>query len=68
VSAREVAIVKRLLQQLVEMSSVTTAADMSAADLAVLVRLVKGIGRSEAMKADPVLMQCCEALGEWQTG
>ena len=57
-SARELAIVKRLLQQLVEMSSVT-----SAADLAVLVRLVKGIGRSEAMKADPVLMQCCEALG-----
>ena len=63
-TAREVAIVKRIMQQLVEMSSETSAGDNNAAYLAVLMRLVKVIRRSEAAKADPVLIQCCEALGK----
>ena len=62
VSAREVAIVKRLLQQLVEMSTETTAGDNSTADLVARVGFVGLIRRSETARADPVLMQCCEAL------
>ena len=61
VSAREVAIVKRLLQQLVEMSTETAAGDNSTADLVARVGFVGLIRRSETASADPVLMQCCEA-------
>ena len=61
VSAREAAIVKRLLQQLVEMSAEISAGDRSTADLVALVGFVELIRRSETASADPVLMQCCEA-------
>ena len=61
VSAREVAIVKRLLQQLVEMSTETAAGDKSTTDLVARVGFVGLIRRSETARADPVLMQCCEA-------
>jgi hypothetical protein len=61
VSAREGAILKRLLQQLVEMSAEISAGDKSTADLVALVRFVGLIRCSAAARADPVLMQCCEA-------
>lgn len=60
-SAREVAIVKRLLQQLVEVSTETTIGDNSVADLTALVGFVGLVRCSETARADPVLMQCCEA-------
>ena len=65
-SAREAAIVKRLLQQLVEMYAQT--AHGTGVDMEGSVRLVGVLRRSEIARADPILMQCCEALGEWQTG
>ena len=59
VFAREAAIVTRLLQQLVEMYAHGIDVDMEA-----LVLLVGVIRRMEAARVDPVLMQCCEALGK----
>ena len=61
-SAREVAIVKRLLRQLVEMYPHT--AHGIDVEKETLVRLVGVLRRSKAARVDPVLMQCCEALGK----
>ena len=61
-STRELAIVTRLLQQLVEMPIGTSRG--IAIDFKVLVRLDESIRRMEAARAVPVLMQCCHALGD----